>query len=259
MPFSFSLVNLATFEDGAENLRYLRRKTEKMEENTQNNEKDLKDRVEDMKNTVSEKAEEFAKEAKGKAETFAGKTLDGVEKLINDVFKKNKPEDAEFTEEVTDPKDIEIVELKKEMDDLRDKYVRLYADFDNFKKRTAKEKLELIQTAGKDIIKDLLPVVDDFERALKALETTTDSGAAKDGMKLIHSKFVANLAAKGLKPMESIGQDFDPDLHEAITEIPAPTPEQAGKVIDELEKGYYLNGKLIRFAKVVVGKQTDNG
>jgi molecular chaperone GrpE len=229
-----------------------------MEENKENTEKDLKDRVEDIRNTVSEKAEEFAKDARGKAENFAGKTLDGVEKLINDVFKKNKPEDAEFTEEITDPKDIEIAELKKEMDDLRDKYVRLYADFDNYKKRTAKEKLELIQTAGKDIIKDLLPVVDDFERALKALENSTDPNAAKEGMKLIHSKFVANLSVKGLKPMESIGQNFDADLHEAITEIPAPTPKQAGKVIDELEKGYYLNGKLIRFAKVIVGAKADN-
>ncbi|MDB5281975.1 MAG: nucleotide exchange factor GrpE [Bacteroidota bacterium] len=249
------MVNLATFYIGAENLRYLPRKTEKMEENKENSEKELRDRVEEIKNSVTDKAEEFAKEAKGKAESFAGKTLDGVEKLINDVFKKNKPEEADFTEEVTDPKDIEIVELKKEMDQLRDKYVRLYADFDNFKKRTAKEKQDLIQTAGKDIMKDLLPVVDDFDRAVKALENSTDVNAAKDGMKLIHNKFVTNLSAKGLKAMESIGQDFNPDLHEAITEIPAPTPEQAGKVIDELEKGYYLNGKLIRFAKVIVGKQ----
>ena len=142
-----------------------------MEEHQEHVEKDnLKDRVEDIKNTVSEKAEEFAKEAKGKAETFAGKTLDGVEKLINDVFKKNKPEDAEFVEEAVDPKDVEIVELKKEMDDLRDKYVRLYADFDNYKKRSAKEKFETIQTASKEMIKELLTVVDDFERALKALK-----------------------------------------------------------------------------------------
>src|SRR5580658_6631210 len=111
-----------------------------MEQNQENTEKDIKDRVEDIKNTVSGKAEEFAKDTRNKAETFAGKTLDGVEKLINDVFKKNKPEDAEFTEEAVDPKDIEIVELKKEIEELRDKYVRLYADFDNAKKRTAKEK-----------------------------------------------------------------------------------------------------------------------
>jgi len=226
-----------------------------MEEHQENVEKDnLKDRVEDIKNTVSEKAEEFAKEAKGKAETFAGKTLDGVEKLINDVFKKNKPEDAEFEEEAVDPKDVTIAELKKEMDELRDKYVRLYADFDNFKKRTAKEKLETIQTASKEIIKELLPVVDDFERALKALGGDSE---AKNGMQLIYNKLVANLAAKGLTPIETIGKEFNVDEHEAITEIPVSDPAQAGKVIDQVEKGYYLNGKLIRFAKVIVGKRAE--
>ena len=226
-----------------------------MDKNQEQTEKDnLKDRVEDIKNTVSEKAEEFAKDAKGKAETFAGKTLDGVEKLINDVFKKNKPEDTEFEEELVDPKDIEIVELKKEMDELRDKYVRLYADFDNYKKRTAKERFETIQTASKDVIKELLPVVDDFERALKALDGDSE---AKGGMQLIYNKLVNNLAAKGLTAMETVGKDFDVDVHEAITEIPVTDPAQAGKVIDEVEKGYYLNGKLIRFAKVIVGKKAE--
>ena len=226
-----------------------------MDKNQEQTEKDnLKDRVEDIKNTVSEKAEEFAKDAKGKAETFAGKTLDGVEKLINDVFKKNKPEEAEFEEEAIDPKDVEIAELKKEMDELRDKYVRMYADFDNYKKRTAKERLELIQTASKDLIKELLPVVDDFERALKALEGDSE---AKNGMQLIYNKLVNNLAAKGLTAMETVGKDFDVDVHEAITEIPVTDPKQGGKVVNEVEKGYYLNGKLIRFAKVIVGKKAE--
>jgi molecular chaperone GrpE len=226
-----------------------------MEEKKENVEKDnLKDRVEDIKNSVSEKAEEFAQQAKGKAETFAGKTLDGVEKLINDVFKKNKPEDAEFEEEAVDPKDIEIVELKKEMDELRDKYVRLYADFDNYKKRTAKEKLETIQTASKEIIKELLPVLDDFERALKALPGESE---AKSGMQLIYNKLVANLASKGLTAMETAGKQFNVDEHEALTEIPVTDPAQDGKVIDQVEKGYYLNGKLIRFAKVIVGKKAE--
>ena len=225
-----------------------------MEQNQENTEKDLKDRVEDIKNTVTGRAEEFAKDTKGKAESFAGKTMDGVEKLINDVFKKNKPEDAEFTEEAIDPKDIEIVELKKEVEELRDKYVRMYADFDNFKKRSAKEKLEIIQTASKDVIKELLPVVDDFERALKALEGDT---AAKNGMQLIYNKLIGNLASKGLTALETVGKDFDVDVHEAITEIPVSDPAQGGKVVDELEKGYYLNGKLIRFAKVIVGKKAE--
>jgi molecular chaperone GrpE len=226
-----------------------------MENNQEHNEKEnLKDRVEDIKNTVSGKAEEFAKDAKGKAETFAGKTLDGVEKLINDVFKKNKPEDADYTEEAVDPKDIANAELKKELDELRDKYVRLYADFDNFRKRSAKEKLETIETASKDVIKELLPVLDDFERALKALDGDTQ---AKNGMQLIYNKLLGNLSSKGLTPMETIGKDFDVDMHEAITEIPVSDPAQGGKVVDELEKGYYLNGRLIRFAKVIVGKRAE--
>lgn len=221
-----------------------------------NSEKDnLKDKVEDIKNQVTEKATEFAADAKDKAENFAGKTLDAAEKLLNDVFKKNKPEEAEFEEEVTDPKDIEIAELKKELEELRDKYVRLYADFDNARKRMAKEKLELILTASKDVVKDLLPVLDDFERAQKAVANSTDVNAVKEGLNLVHTKLVNTLSSKGLKAMEAIGTDFDVNHHEAITEIPAPTPEQEGKVIDEAEKGYFLNDKIIRFAKVIVGKK----
>jgi molecular chaperone GrpE len=219
------------------------------------NEKDnLKDKVEDLKNSVTEKATEFAADAKGKAENLAGKTLDAAEKLINDVFKKNRPEDTEFEEEKTDPKDIEIVELKKELEELRDKYVRLYADFDNAKKRMARERLDLILTASKDVLKDLLPVLDDFERAQKALEKSEDVNAVKEGLNLVYTKLTNTLASKGLEAMDSIGKEFDVNQHEAITEIPAPSPEQAGKVVDEVEKGYLLNDKIIRFAKVVVGK-----
>jgi len=224
-----------------------------MEENKDN----LKDRVDEIKKTVNEKAGEFAKEAKDKAEDLAGKTLDAAEKILNDVFKKNKPEDAEFEEEKTDPKDVEIMELKKELEELRDKYVRLYADFDNAKKRMAKERLELILTASKDVVKDLLPVLDDFERAQKAVENTADVTAVKEGLTLVQTKLINTLSSKGLKAMESVGKDFDVNNHEAITEIPAATPEQAGKVIDEVEKGYFLNDKIIRFAKVVVGKKAE--
>lgn len=221
----------------------------------ENNEKEnLKEKVEDIKNQVTEKATEFAADAKDKAETFAGKTLDAAEKLINDVFKKNKPEDADYEEEKTDPKDIEIAELKKELEELRDKYVRLYADFDNAKKRMARETNEIIATAAKGVLKDLLPVLDDFDRAQKAIEKSDDVNAVKEGLNLVHNKLKTTLTSKGLKAMESIGKDFNIDEHEAITEIPAPTPELAGKVIDEVEKGYFLNDKLIRFAKVVVGK-----
>ncbi len=219
-----------------------------MEENKNNEKENLKDRVEDLKNTINEKAEELGKTAKEKAESFADKTIGAAEKLVNDLLGK-KPEDVNYEEEKTDPKDVEIAELKREMEELRDKYVRLYADFDNYKKRTAKQNLEIIQTASKDVLKDILPVLDDFERALKASDA-----ASKEGIQLIYNKLLNTLTAKGLKAMETIGQEFDADKHEAITEIPAPTPDLAGKVVDEVEKGYYLNEKIIRFAKVVVGK-----
>jgi len=159
----------------------------------------------------------------------------------------------DINESTLDPRDEQIAALKKQVDEYKDKHLRLYADFDNFKKRNAKERLELILTAGKDVIQDLLPILDDFERATKALENTTDVAAVKEGMSLIHNKLIKTLEAKGLKPIESIGQEFNVEKHEAITEIQA-APDMAGKVIDEVEKGYYLNDKIIRFAKVVVGK-----
>jgi len=212
---------------------------------------ELKERAENLKNTVSEKAEDIAREAQKRAGTFAGRTIDAAEKLVNDLLGK-KPEDADFEEVKTDPKDLEIAGLKKELDELRDKYVRLYADFDNFRKRTAKEYSEIRNQAGREVIKDLLPVLDDFERAMKAMDKGTDA-TAKEGLQLIYNKLLNGLTAKGLKAMETVGKDFNVEEHEAITEIPAPTPDMQGKVIDELEKGYYLNGKIIRFAKVVVG------
>ncbi len=138
--------------------------------------------------------------------------------------------------------------------ELNDKYLRLYSDFDNFRKRTLKEKIEHSKFASADIIIKLLPVLDDFDRAIKAFDVATEAGQAlKDGMILIYNKFISTLNQQGLEPMRSLGESFDTDFHEAITNIPAPKPEQKGKVVDEVEKGYLLNGKVIRYAKVVVG------
>ena len=142
---------------------------------------------------------------------------------------------------------------KQEVAELKDKYLRLYADFENFRRRTSKEKLELISTAGADVVKLILPVVDDFERAVASFETTTDTGALKEGVDLIYNKLYKSLESKGLKPMNAKGETFDADIHESIAQFPAPTEEQKGKVIDEIEKGYYLNDKVLRYAKVVVG------
>ena len=143
--------------------------------------------------------------------------------------------------------------LQAEVQQLNDKYLRLYAEFDNYKRRTQKERVELLQTAGKDVIVSLLPVLDDFDRALKAMETATDVAPVKEGILLVSTKLKNTLAQKGLKDVESINQPFNTDFHEAITNIPAPTEDLKGKVIDEVERGYTLNDNVIRFAKVVVG------
>lgn len=148
----------------------------------------------------------------------------------------------------------QLQKLQSEVEELKDKYLRQAAEFDNFRRRTAKEKVELISTAGKDVIGSLLEVLDDSERAEKQLKNAQDLEALKEGFRLVFTKLRTTLQARGLKAMESIGTEFNPDIHEAITEIPSPSPEMAGKVIDEVEKGYYLNDKIIRFAKVVVGK-----
>ncbi|KQS35834.1 nucleotide exchange factor GrpE [Pedobacter sp. Leaf194] len=143
--------------------------------------------------------------------------------------------------------------LQGEVQQLNDKYLRLYAEFDNYKRRTQKERVELLQTAGKDVIVSLLPVLDDFDRALKAMETAADVTPVKEGILLVSTKLKNTLAQKGLKDVESINKEFNTDFHEAITNIPAPSDDLKGKVIDEVEKGYTLNDNVIRFAKVVVG------
>ncbi len=143
--------------------------------------------------------------------------------------------------------------LKEELAQANDKYLRLYAEFDNFRRRTTKERIEERQTAGKDVIASLLPVLDDFDRAIKAMQSTSDITAVKEGVILVQHKLKNILTQKGLKEMDARNQEFDPELHEAITNIPAPTDDLKGKVVDELEKGYYLNDKVVRFAKVVVG------
>ena len=157
-----------------------------------------------------------------------------------------------LNEDVEDENALE--KLKAELEEQKDKYLRLYAEFDNFKRRSAKERVEYTQTAGKDVITSLLQVLDDCDRAEKQIKNTDDITSIKEGVQLVFSKLRSSLQSRGLRPMESIGQPFNPDLHEAITEIPAPSPKLQGVVLDEIEKGYYLNDKIIRFAKVVVGK-----
>jgi len=161
----------------------------------------------------------------------------------------NEGENEELNEESTDgdDKDSQIVELK-------DKYLRLAAEFENYKRRTVKERLNMIGTANKDTLSALLPVMDDFDRAKKNAEDESSTEPFSEGVMMVYNKLANTLQQKGIKAMESNGEDFDPELHEAITEIPAPTEEMKGKVIDTVEKGYYLKKAILRYAKVVVGK-----
>lgn len=148
----------------------------------------------------------------------------------------------------------QVEKLTNELTELNDKYLRIVAEFDNFRKRTSKERMDLFKTAGKDILVSIIPVMDDFERAEKALAKATDVQTVKDGLAIVAGKLKSILVQQGLKEMKTIGETFDTDLHEAITNIPAPTPDMKGKVIDEVEKGYLLNDKVIRFAKVIIGE-----
>lgn len=196
----------------------------------ENKEKDLKD-------TVAEEsvAEDIA------AKEDAGKVTAEENKKC-----KGKKEDAKNQEK-------KIADLEAAIAKEKDDYLRLMAEFDNFRRRTAQEKLDLVSMASTDTIKGLLPVLDDCERALSVLQESNDSAAAKEGTELIYSKLTGYLKSKGLAVIEALGQPFDTDLHEAVAQFPVEEEEKKGKVFDVVQTGYTLNGKVIRFAKVVVG------
>ncbi len=151
------------------------------------------------------------------------------------------------------PKTYSEAEFQSKVNELNDKFLRLYSEFDNFRKRTLKEKIDLSRTASEDVIKELLPVLDDFDRAMASMEGTDKVEAVKEGVQLIHAKMKAVFSSKGLQEIKSIGEQFDTDYHEAITSIPAPTEELKNKVVDEIQKGYMLHDKVIRFSKVITG------
>ncbi len=173
---------------------------------------------------------------------------------------KKKEEDPIEQEETKEEQTIEaatenpVEELDEKLSRLNDSHLRLMAEFDNYRKRTIKEKAELIKSAGENILSNILPLVDDFERGIQASETATDVTAVREGMILIYDKFISFLCQNGVKEIETDNQAFDTEFHEAITTIPSPTEEQKGKIIDCIQKGYTLNDKVIRFAKVVVGE-----
>lgn len=170
---------------------------------------------------------------------------------------KNEPADDKKEEapkkKVKLSKSEQIKELQYEKAEQNDKYLRLFSEFDNFRKRMNKEKIDIIKTASKEVIEGLLPVLDDFDRALQHLKDQNADEETIHGVELIYNKLLNNLKSKGLEPMDSKGKEFDTDFHDAITQIPAPTDDLKGKVVDVAEKGYLLNGTIIRHAKVVVG------
>jgi len=191
------------------------------------------------------------KDIKNNGKSFSGlNENDEAESGINS--DENMSGSSYLNDEIVEENAIE--KLNEELQEQKDKYLRLVAEFDNFKKRNARERIELIQTAGKEVITSLLDVLDDCDRAEKQLQNSDDINQVREGVQLVFNKLRSTLQNRGLKQMESIHTEFDVEQHEAITEIPAPSENLKGKVIDEVQKGYYLNDKIIRFAKVVIGK-----
>lgn len=199
-----------------------------------------KEKMENKEQEEKEAVEE--KETKGEEEQGAEQKAEGAEK-----------EEGEKSD-----KDERIEELKKQMEDLNEKHLRLFSEFDNYKKRTKKEKSELIKSAGEDVIGEILPVLDDFERAIGSNQEIEEDDERitklKEGFELIYNKLKKTLESKGLQEMEAEGEEFNTDRHEAMTRMPAQNEEQKGKVVEVVQKGYYLNEKVLRYAKVVVGE-----
>lgn len=175
---------------------------------------------------------------------------DQVEEILEDAIEEAEEKEGEEESEATSEKE----ELKADLEKEKDKFLRLFAEFENYKRRTSKERVELFKTAGQDVITSLLPVLDDFDRALSEIGKAEDKNLLK-GVELIHNKLKESLRAKGLEEMEiKEGDNFDADLHEAITQIPAPSDNLKGKIVDVVEKGYKLGDRIIRYPKVVTGK-----
>ena len=198
-----------------------------------------KDKVNSKKNS-KKKTEDVKVEAKKEKETK----------------KSKKEKDVEVKEQVEVQEKDETVDFEVKFNELNDKHLRLTAEFDNFRRRSLKEKMELIKSAGEDILLNILPVMDNFERAMKSMEGNgeEEKNAVIEGVELIYNNFKDFLAQRGVKEIEAVGKEFDTDHHEAVTKIPAPEEGMKGKVIDVIEKGYVMHEKVIRFAKVVVGE-----
>jgi len=187
---------------------------------------------------------------KGKKEKDFENEIQTTDNLADAATKEQNMEDVEIDNQDENPEDADNVSEK--LTKLNDSYLRLMAEYDNYRKRTIKEKAELIKNGGEKAFTGLLPVIDDFERAIKTIETATDLSAVKEGILLIYNKFMTYLKQNGVNPIESLGQVFDPEFNEAVATFPATGEEQKGKIIDSIQTGYTLYDKVIRHAKVVV-------
>jgi molecular chaperone GrpE len=197
------------------------------------------------------------KETKSQHDKTAKNESADAESVTMDAEKMSASDEVSAAEENAEPQqEISMSEevYQAQIKELQDKYIRLMAEFDNYRKRSLKERTDLIKSAGEDILVNILPVMDDFERGLTAMESSQDVEAVKQGMLLIYNKFKEFLMQRGVKEIEALKQDFNVDLHEALTKIPAPDEELKGKVVDVIQKGYSMNEKVIRYAKVVVGE-----
>ncbi len=177
--------------------------------------------------------------------TMTEETQDTISQAELDAMLHDESTDNQAVENETNEQE---AGLQQQVDELKDKYLRLFAEFDNYKKRSVKERVDTLKTAAQDSLSAMLPILDDFERAAK------NGDGLSEGIQLIHNKLNSIMSQRGIKAMESTGEDFNAEFHEAITEIPIPDESMKGKVIDTVEKGYFLNDKIIRYAKVVVGK-----
>jgi molecular chaperone GrpE len=191
-----------------------------------------------------------------KAEKQQDKKVE-VEEKVNEDLVQEEPEQEESVEEAAGEETEEEAKeptAEEKLAELQDRYLRLTAEYDNFRKRTLKEKIDLQKSANESLLEALLPVADDFDRAMQSVEEARDVEAVKEGMKLISGKFQGFLNQQGVKEIEAVNLPFDTDLHEAVTKIPAPSKKLKGKVVDVVQKGYYLNEKVLRFSKVVIGE-----
>ncbi len=193
---------------------------------------------------------------KNKKEKIPGEKNNDTELKIKkeDKTKKSSSAKDKTSKKKKETTNKEVEKLKEQISEINDKYLRLSAEYDNYRKRTLREKMELTKIGGEDILLNILPIVDDFERAMNSIDKVKDINTMKEGISLIYNKFIEFLKSRGIKEIEAINQKFSTDEHEALTKIPAPNKKLKGKVVDVIEKGYFLHDKVIRYSKVVIGE-----